>query len=362
MEILEVVNKWEEKAFLTIPRVVYKKDRNWVAMPDFELKSILNKAGDHWLLKRWIVRDDHLVLGRVVAFQKKADHTIGGFGFFECLPCDAAAQLLLKTAEDWLRWNGVKSIQAPVNPLGRDHYWGLLVEGFSRPSYRDAYQPAYYEAFFRNAGFHEDFKQHTFRIEPNNAVLGRVGEIYHNSNQTGIYLATLADLSEDQFIQDFMEVYHQTWDKATQDGDLSTEKLKASMSEARGVLLKQWLFILYVKGKPVGIFAALPDLNQFLSGFRGKLGLAWKLKLWFLLKTRNIRTARGIVFGIVPEWQRSKLTAVFLYLIGQRMFSQPTLKCIELSWIGSFNVPMLNLMRGIKAEPYKTHVTFVKSL
>ncbi|WP_449435012.1 hypothetical protein [Pedobacter steynii] len=62
-------------------------------------------------------------------------------GFFECINDKEAAFKLFDTAKLWLAENGMEAMDGPINFGENDSFWGLLVEGFTPPSFWDELQP-----------------------------------------------------------------------------------------------------------------------------------------------------------------------------------------------------------------------------
>ena len=110
------------------------------------------------------------LMGRVAAFinNKKAYHyeqPTGGIGFFECIDDEKAAFLLFDTAKNWLSANGMQAMDGPINFGENDNFWGLLVEGFTVPSYGMNYNPPYYRPLFENYGFKTAYAQITNHLD-----------------------------------------------------------------------------------------------------------------------------------------------------------------------------------------------------
>ncbi len=108
--------------------------------------------------------------GRIAAFIDRNtastyDQPTGGMGFFECINDQEIANLLFDTARDWLRDRGMEAMDGPVNFGETDKYWGLLVDGFTHPSYEIAYNPPYYQGLFESYGFKTYFKQEGFHLD-----------------------------------------------------------------------------------------------------------------------------------------------------------------------------------------------------
>ncbi len=95
MTIEEVKNRGGQKAFLEVPRIIYRDDDTWVCPFDKEIDSIFDPKKNvyfkHGEATRWLLYDDQKqLIGRVAAFIDrnscdKHDQPTGGTGFFECI-------------------------------------------------------------------------------------------------------------------------------------------------------------------------------------------------------------------------------------------------------------------------------------
>ena len=79
-------------------------------------------------------------------------------GFFECINDQESADLLFDTAKTWLINRGMEAMDGPINFGETDKYWGLLVDGFTHPSYEISYNHCYYQELFENYGFRTYYK------------------------------------------------------------------------------------------------------------------------------------------------------------------------------------------------------------
>jgi hypothetical protein len=73
MEIIEVIEKSETKAFHQVPFLIYKDFKNWIPHLQQDIEKIFdpatNKAFRGGESKRWILKDDKgVVIGRIAAF------------------------------------------------------------------------------------------------------------------------------------------------------------------------------------------------------------------------------------------------------------------------------------------------------
>ena len=149
--------------FLDTARIIYKNDKTWVCPLDKDIKAVFDPSKNsyfrHGIAERWVMTDEKgRLTGRIAAFidyklANSYDQPTGGIGFFECINDTNASALLFKTAEDWLSERGMEAMDGPINFGETDKYWGLLVGGFTHPSFDVPYNPPYYQDLFENYGF-----------------------------------------------------------------------------------------------------------------------------------------------------------------------------------------------------------------
>jgi hypothetical protein len=159
MTVIEVKDRSTRKIFLDVARFVYKNDEVWVCPLDMEVEAVFDPAKNnfhqHGKCIRWILlNEQQQAVGRIAAFinQDKAYHyeqPTGGIGFFECIDNKDYAFLLFDTAKNWLIQQRMKAMDGPINFGENDSFWGLLVEGFTQPSYGMTYNPPITRHFLR---------------------------------------------------------------------------------------------------------------------------------------------------------------------------------------------------------------------
>jgi hypothetical protein len=91
MNLVEVKDRRMGKAFLEVPRILYRNDPTWVCPLDKEIDSIFDPAKNvyfnHGEATRWLLYDEsRKLIGRIAAFidhqtSHKQDQPTGGMGF-----------------------------------------------------------------------------------------------------------------------------------------------------------------------------------------------------------------------------------------------------------------------------------------
>jgi hypothetical protein len=172
MNLIRVTDRKTEKMFLDTARIIYKNDKTWVCPFDNDIKAVFNPARNpyhkHGVVERWVLTDDeNRLIGRIAAFidfnlASTYDQPTGGMGFFECIDDKEAAFLIFNTARNWLKEKGMEAMDGPINFGETDKYWGLLVKGFTHPSFDVAYNHPYYQNLFESYGFQIYYRMEGF--------------------------------------------------------------------------------------------------------------------------------------------------------------------------------------------------------
>jgi len=185
--LIEVNDKRSAKDFLDVARIIYKDDENWVCPLDKDIKSVFdpeqNPCFKHGTAIRWVLKDKGgALIGRIAAFidyksVNDYDQPTGCCGFFECIDDQIPANSLFNAAKSWLEAREIEAMDGPVNFGETDKYWGLLVDGFTQPAYKIAYNPPYYQNLFETYGFKTYYKQEGFHFSLQKPVPERFWKI-----------------------------------------------------------------------------------------------------------------------------------------------------------------------------------------
>ena len=222
MKIIQVTDRKTRKQFLDTARTIYKDDSVWVCPLDRDIEAIFdpekNSYYRHGEAERWIMLDDrNKPAGRIAAFIDRNlafshEQPTGGIGFFECINNKSAASLLFDTAKEWLRSRGMEAADGPVNFGETDKYWGLLVGGFTHPSFEVPYNPPYYQDLFESYGFQTYYTMEGFHLD----ITRPMSERFHKiaewvSQKPGYEFRHFTWKEEERFMSDFAMVFNEAW-------------------------------------------------------------------------------------------------------------------------------------------------------
>ena len=313
MKLIEVTDRKTERMFLDTARVIYRNDDTWVCPLDRHINGVFDPAVNpyfkHGTATRWVLTgDDNSLIGRIAAFidfniAKTYDQPTGGTGFFECIDDDAAAGMLFDTAREWLRERGMEAMDGPINFGETDKYWGLLVEGFTHPSFEISYNPPYYQGLFERYGFRTWFRQEGFHYDLTKPLDPRFRKIAQwVAEKPGYEFRHFTWKEQDRYVADFAEVFNEAWASFKANFEpLEPDYIKGTLKKAKAILDEEFIWLAYFEGKPIAIYLMFPDLNQILRHLNGKLNLVSNDQIPLAEKAEYNDKGAGHAHGGDPE-------------------------------------------------------------
>ncbi|RYZ95766.1 MAG: GNAT family N-acetyltransferase [Sphingobacteriaceae bacterium] len=367
MVIKEVNSRAAQKAFLDTARFIYRHDTNWVCPLDNDIEAVFNPAKNnfhtHGTCTRWVLYDNAgQPTGRIAAFinTKKAynfEQPTGGIGFFECIDDENYAFALFDTAKNWLAAQGMEAMDGPINFGENDNFWGLLVEGFTPPSYGMNYNPPYYRKFFEDYGFTTQYEQITNHLDTTKHFDERFTKIANwVIKKPGYEFRHLEVKDIGKFAADFIEIYNDAWHDFENFVPINHTTVLQSFDKMKVIMDENLIWFAYVNGEPASFVIILPDANQMIKSLNGKLDLIGKLKFLYY-KWRGVTRMRAIVMGTKKKYQNHGLESGIFIKLKEYVLPLNRYKELELSWVGDFNEKMLSIHHAVGAMFGKKHLT-----
>lgn len=369
LKLKEVTTSEDKRAFLDLPKSIYEHDSHWIQPLDSDIEYVFdplkNNFHQHGVATRWILKAGDRCIGRVAAFVNyrtslSYKQPTGGMGFFECINCQEAAFRLFDTCKEWLANQGMKAMDGPINFGENNAWWGLVVDGYQQPLYRNNYNPDYYQHFFDAYGFKKYFDQYYYSFDLSNGLAPRYYAFGEKLAKRKEYVCENVDLNNlNRYAEAFREVYNSGW-QAHDNFKKMTKKRALSLFQAmREVIDKDLIWFLYHQNEPVGFIVMIPELNTLIKNFRtGKLSLLEKIQLKVGLKMKVCKVAYGSVIGFKPQFQNKGLETLLFYHIHQRMQQLKKYETLKIGWAGDFNPRIVNLYQKLGFEKTQTSRTY----
>ncbi|PAW94310.1 N-acetyltransferase [Mucilaginibacter sp. MD40] len=367
MTITEVKSKADKAAFLDVARIIYKNDTNWICPLDNDIEAVFdpkkNNFHQHGKVTRWIIRDNEGNLtGRIAAFinDKKAynyEQPTGGCGFFESINHEPTAFMLLDTAKNWLQQHGMQAMDGPINFGENDNFWGLLVEGFTPPSYGMNYNHAYYEGFFKKYGFITLYEQITNHLDVHQPFSERFTKIANwVMAKPGYTFEHFKSKDIEKYASDFIEIYNDAWKGFDNFSLITKSTITESFEKMKAIMDERLIWFAYIDGEPASFIVIVPDANQMIKPLNGKLNLLGKL-IFLYRRWKGVTRMRAIVMGTKQKYQKHGLESCLFIKLKEYVLPLKQYNELELSWVGDFNKQMIAIHNAVGATFGKKHLT-----
>ncbi len=373
MELIEVTTSALAKDFIFVNVTINKDNLNYIRPLDKDINDVFDKEKNNAFqfgeAVRWILKDNNgNAIGRIAAFvnskykNKGDDVPVGGFGFFDCINDQKAADLLFDTAKNWLLQKEVQAMDGPINFGERNRWWGLLVEGFHEPLYAMNFNAPYYQKLFETYGFQVFYNQICWLLnvpKKGGQLAPRLYAAHRKfSSNPDFKTSTVSKNNLQKFAKDFCTIYNKAW--AGHDGNKEMNESDAlkTFKKMKAVMDENCIFFTYHKNEPVSFFISLPDLNQIFKFLNGEFNWWAKLKFLFYKKFIGCTRLVGIIYGVTPEFQGSGVDYFMLAEAEKVIIAKTKYTEFEMQWQGDFNPKMLNISKNLGATQSRRLITY----
>ncbi len=367
MNVIHVKSKESAVEFLNFPKLLFAQDENYIRPLDQDIEDTFNPKKNKFFrfgeCERFLFKnDDNKTLGKIAVFinkKYKQSQPTGGIGFFDCVDDQQTADFIFGYAKKWLQQKGMEAMDGPINFGERDKFWGLLIEGFSEPLYAMNYNPSYYKTLFENYGFQIYFNQLCYGRKIHNPVAENFLQMHERiSKNKSITARPLQLKALEKFARDFTEVYNQAWASHGEGKQLTEMQTLKLFTSLKPVINENISWFVYENEKPIAVWMNIPDLNQWIKFFNGKFGILQKILFLIIKKFSKNKKMVGLVFGIIPEWQRRGIDGYMIWE-GTKHFREAThFEDYEMQWIGDFNPKMIKIAEALETKVTRKMATY----
>lgn len=367
-----VKSETEKMHFIKFPWQIYKNYTNWVPPLIFNVKNNLDKINNpfykHSKMEMWIAKKNGKIAGRIAGIindnhNKKYNEKTGFFGFFECINDCNVSKLLFDTVSDYIRKEGMIIIRGPMNPSTNDEC-GLLIDGYEVPPVvLMPYNPEYYSQLIENYGFKKAKDLYAYQILGDEIInnksaldkLKRVGNIVRKRENIDIRNINLKDFNNE--LLKVRNIYNNAWIENWGFIPMTEDEFKHIAKMLKPIVDPDLVFFAEYQGKPVGFSLSIPDINQILIKLNGRLFPFGIFK--FLLNKGKINRLRVIIMGVIKEFHRKGIDAIF-YEQTIRNGYRKKYRYADISWILEDNAVMVQTVEKLGAKRYKTYRIYDK--
>ncbi|MCG3173701.1 MAG: hypothetical protein GMKNLPBB_01902 [Myxococcota bacterium] len=366
IEIREVRNSADHKAFVALPDRLYAGDPAWIAplrmMVNDTLSPKHNRFFDHGEAQLFLAFRDGRVVGRISAQQNRAHNERhqdkrGFFGFFESENDPDVARALVRAAADWCEKRGLNEIAGPMD-FSINEEIGVLVKGFDKPPYvLTKHSLPYYGNLLEQAGLAKIKDVFGWSYEPGKPLTRLAERAYNMIKSRNDVRFRDVDMSRfHDEIRIVMDIFNDAWGDNWGFVPLTERETEKVATDLKLLIDPRIAFIVEIEGKPIAMCIGVPNLNEAVRDFGGRLW-PWNIaKLIWRLKFQGVRSGRLMLLGIRKEYQRFAMGALSaaMYAEVRARAHIARIEQSELGWTLEDNEAINKGIAMMGAEPYKT--------
>jgi hypothetical protein len=374
IEIVPVNDKAMLRRFIRVPFTVLEHYSAWTPPLMMEREEAFSPKTNPFLrraeVRFWLARRDGRDVGRISAqidplAQREGDGRVGHFGCL-CVEDDHEAfAALLRTAEDFLKSQGVTHVQGPFS-LCINEETGLLVDGFDTPPMLlMGHDPVYAGARLEALGYAKEKDVYAYLLDLETPFSKPVRRLLDRPVHSSVTIRRLNFKDYPNEIRRMVDIYNDAWGGNWGFVPLTEPEAAAMAKQMKMLLDDRLVWFAEVDGHAVAFIVTLPNINEAVRDLGGKLfPFGWAKLLW-RLKARRVTTARVPLMGVRRSLAGTLIgSAIPLQLIGSLRPGAAAFgfRAIELSWILEDNLPMRHILERLGARAYKTYRVYGRML
>ncbi len=360
--------------FIRVASIVYADDPNFVAPLEFDLRQRLTpgknpffQRGELALFTAW---KDGKLAGRISAqldhehLHRYNDRT-GFFGFFDTIDDDEVGQKLMEAAEAWLKQRGMATMRGPLSMTMYEEA-GLLVDGFDMPAHMlMAHSRKWQGRVAESTGLTKAKDLFAWRFD-----VGHIPERAEKAwaevkKMPEVKLRSVRPSRMHEELEIIMRIFNDAWEQNWGHVPATPEEVKKTGEDLRLILDPEMAFIAEVDGKPVGMCIALPNINEVIHDFNGKLNPITVAKLLWRLKIKRPKSARLMMLGISQEMRNVRKYGYLSHALYVEVAKRGEARGYtwgELSWTLEDNRAINLGIKSMGAKVYKTYRVYEKPI
>jgi hypothetical protein len=373
--IRPIVNKADRKAFVDLAWDVYRDDPAWVPPLKSEAHALLDPKQNPWFeharAALWLAERDGKPVGRISAQvdQLVLDHMgagLGQWGMFEALDGETAA-LLIATAEDWLRAQGMARALGPISLSIWDEP-GLLIKGFDQPpTVMMGHHRPEYEGWIEAAGYSKAKDLFTYELDIRPDMGPLMARLVDSTERNPrIKIRRVDKRHFDREARIILNLLNDAWANKWGFMPLTEAEIAYAGKKLKPIIYEDLVRIAEVDGEPVAFMITIPDINALTADLNGRLfPFGWAKLLWRLRKPRTARV-RVPLMGVASKLHGTRLASQLAFTLIEHIRRA----CVgdfgvthgEFGWVLDDNQGMLSIAQLPGAEVNKVYRIFERTL
>jgi hypothetical protein len=369
MKIIPVRTNAEWRAFVKLPYQLHRNATNWIPPLLSEQKKNFDPARNslfkHCEYQLFLLSDQNQIIGRIAVFIDLAlnaywNERTGLFGSYECVANQTAANLLLQTAEDWLRTRQMETIRGPWSFVSQE--WGFTAEGFKLPPViMSPFNPAYYNQQVQEFGMSKIKDLLVYNCDLQNGYkmperFFKYIQKIENRYQVRVRPICLKKMEDE--VRTIVRLTNASLAHNWGFTPISESEAKEIAVDLRQIVHPEAVLFAEVADEPIGFLICLPDINSILKNLNGRLFPFGIFKL--MTGIRKLNRYRIWALGIIPKYQQKGITILLFHKLHEALFSKKPY--LEANYVLEDNHLMNNALQQLEFELVKKYRIYEKKI
>lgn len=373
LSVVPIAGKADLDRFIRLPHAIHASDPAWVPPLLLERRMHLgantNPYFEHARWKGWVAWRGDQPVGRISAqidalYLEHHEDATGFFGMLDAEDREETFAALIDAAEQWLRSEGIKRVRGPISLSINDEV-GLLVDGFETPPvFMMGHAKPYYGKHIEQCGYQKAKDMFAYTIAPDFPAPKVMQRLLAKSKQS-IRVRQLDRRRFDEELALLRDIFNDAWADNWGFVPFTVAEFKDLGQSLRLLIASDLIQIAEVDGEAAAFIVALPNVNEVIKGFGGKLlPFGWAKLLW-QIKVRFPKSARIPLMGVRRSFHNTPLGPALAFLVidsVRKHLVTRGVKQVELSWVLEDNAGMCNIIESIGGRAYKRYRVYEKQL
>ena len=370
-----VETKKDRKAFVDFAWEAYRDDPAWVPPLKDEVHGLITPDKNPWFeharAQLWLAERAGRVVGRISAqvdelVQQTMGQGIGQWGFFDALDGEAAEELI-KTAEDWLRAQGMTSSLGPISLSIWDEP-GLEIEGFDEPptAMMGHHRPEY-RTWIEAAGYEKVKDLLTYELDITHWEDPKIDRLIAMGERNPHIRIRMVDKSRfNDEARLILNLLNDAWSNNWGYVPLTEAEIAYAGKKLKPIIFNELVRIAEVDGEPVAFMLTIPDINELIADLNGELFPFNFIKLLWRLRKPRTRRLRVPLMGVARKLHHTRLASQLAFMMIEFTRRDAVSKFGathgEFGWILEDNKGMLSIAQLPGAEINHRYRIYQKAL
>ncbi len=361
----------QQRIFFRIGEAINGRDPAWVGPLTFMRRQQWSPSApwfEHGRAAAWIAWRAGQPVGCISAqvdelHERTWGEKLGYFGQLEAIDDPEVFTTLIETAATWLREQGMTVMRGPYD-LSVNQSCGLLVEGFDTPPMMMmGHAPPYYGGRLEATGLEPAMDLLAYRVVPHFDTPRPVATLLKRVARR----LTVRPLDKHRFEEEMAllrDIFNDAWSSNWSFVPFTEREFRQLGKDIRPLARDGYIQIAEIDGEAAAFIVVLPNFNEYIRDFRGRLlPFNWARLLWRL--RRPATTARVPLMGVRKAWQGGIVGSALSFSVieaARQHVAADGVHTVELSWILDSNQGMRSILEAIGAEVYKRYRIYERAL